>query len=272
MGKEKMPERIDLETLYLQIDGPVATCTFNRPDIRNAFNAQMIKDITWAAREVGAMDAIRVMVVTGAGTAFSAGADLNWMKSMRDYSYEENIADAEALADCMHALYTCSKPTIARVNGASIGGGNGLVTACDIAIAAEEAIFSLSEVKLGIVPATIGPYVVKKIGQANTRYLMLTGHRFNGIEAAEYGLVNYAVPRSQLNEEVDLLIKHLLSSGPQAMHMVKELIRNTPGMTEDEARKYTAKMIADLRASEEGQEGFSAFLEKRKPNWSRDSS
>jgi len=262
-----MPERIDLETLFLHIDGPVATCTLNRPDIRNAFNAQMIKDITWAAREVGRIEKVRVMVLTGAGTAFSAGADLNWMKSMKDFSYEENIADAEALADCMNAIYTCRRPTIARVNGPAIGGGNGLVAACDIAIASEEAIFSLSEVKLGLVPATIAPYVVKRIGEANARYLMLTGHRFTGIEAAEYGLVNWAVPRDQLNDDVDLVIERLLTSGPEAMHMVKELIRTAPCLTEKEARTYTAKMIADLRNSDEGQEGIAAFLEKRKPTW-----
>jgi methylglutaconyl-CoA hydratase len=242
-----MPERIDLETLFLHIDGPVATCTLNRPDIRNAFNAQMIKDITWAAREVGRIEKVRVMVLTGAGTAFSAGA--------------------EALADCMNAIYTCRRPTIARVNGPAIGGGNGLVAACDIAIASEEAIFSLSEVKLGLVPATIAPYVVKRIGEANARYLMLTGHRFTGIEAAEYGLVNWAVPRDQLNDDVDLVIERLLTSGPEAMHMVKELIRTAPCLTEKEARTYTAKMIADLRNSDEGQEGIAAFLEKRKPTW-----
>ncbi len=263
-----MPERIDLETLFLLIDGPVATCTFNRPDVRNAFNAQMIKDITQAVLRVGAMEKVRALVVTGAGSAFSAGADLNWMKSMRDYSYEENIADAEALADCMHALYTCPKPTVARVNGPAIGGGNGLVCACDIAIAAEEAIFSLSEVKVGLVPATIGPYVVKRVGEANARYLMLTGHRFNGIEAVEYGLVHWAVPYDALNEEIDLLTERLISSGPEAMKMVKELIRNVPSMSEEEAKKYTAKMIADLRTSEEGQEGIAAFLEKRRPKWS----
>ena len=262
-----MPERIDLETLYLQVDPPVATCTFNRPEVRNAFNAQMIQDITWVAREVGKMDEVRVMVVTGAGNCFSAGADLNWMRSMKDYSYEENLADAEALADCMHALYTCRKPTIARVNGPSIGGGNGLVCACDIAVAAEEAIFSLSEVKIGVVPATIGPYVVKRIGQSNTRYLMLTGRRFTGMEAVEYGLVHSAVPRTQLNEEVDLVIERLMTSGPRAMWMVKELIRHVPLMSEEEAREFTAKMIAELRISEEGQEGFTAFLEKRKPKW-----
>ncbi len=265
-----MPDRIDFRTLFLHIDGPVATCTFNRPDKRNAFNAQMIRDITKVANDVGKMDEVRVMVVTGAGTAFSAGADLNWMKSMKDFSYEENIRDAEALADCMNAIYACPKPTIARVNGPAIGGGNGLVCACDIAIAAEEAIFSLSEVKVGLVPATIGPYVVKRVGEANAKYLMLTGRRFNGIEAAEYGLVNWAVPRDQLNEEVDNLIERLLTSGPNAMYMVKELIRNAPGMPYDEARTYTAKMIAELRISEEGQEGISAFLEKRKPSWSRE--
>jgi methylglutaconyl-CoA hydratase len=265
-----MPEHIDLDTIELLIDGPVATLTLNRPEIRNAFNAQMIRDITWAAREVGAMAKVRVMVLTGAGTAFSAGADLNWMKSMKDFSYEENIADAEALADCMNAVYVCPKPTIAKVNGAAIGGANGLVCACDIAIAAEEAVFSLSEVKLGLVPAAVGPFVVKRVGEANTRYLMLTGQRFNGIEAAGYGLVNWAVPLVKLNDEVNALVGSLLSSGPEAMRMVKDLIRFSPRMTESEARTYTAKMIADLRVSEEGQEGIAAFLEKRKPKWTCD--
>ncbi|MCX6644806.1 MAG: enoyl-CoA hydratase-related protein [bacterium] len=262
-----MSDRIDFNTLYLLKDGPVATMTFNRPDIRNAFNAQMILDIIEGIAQVNAMDDVRVLVITGAGSAFSAGADLNWMKSMKDFSYEENIADAEALADSMHAIFTCRKPTIARVNGAAIGGGNGLVCACDIAIAAEEAVFSLSEVKIGLVPACIGLYVVKRVGEANARYLMLSGRRLNGVEAAEYGLVNWAVPLGNLNDEIDMLVEKLLTSGPQAMWMVKELIRNVPSMSFREARTYTAKMIAELRTSDEGQEGLSAFLEKRKPKW-----
>ncbi len=266
-----MPERIDLETLYIQTEGPVGTMTFNRPDIRNAFNAQMIQDIIEGVGIINEMDDVRVVIVTGAGTAFSAGADLNWMKSMKDYSFEENIKDAEALADCMHAIYTCRKPTIARVNGPAIGGGNGLVCACDIAIAADEAIFSLSEVKIGLVPATIGPYVVNRVGPANARYLMLSGRRINGVEAAEFGLVNWSVPRNDLNDEVDLMVERLLSSGPDAMWMAKELIRHVPSMSHEEARTYTAKMIAELRTSEEGQEGISAFLEKRNPKWVEDS-
>lgn len=265
-----MPDRIDFDTLFLQLDGPLATMTFNRPDVRNAFNAQMIRDIIDAVGQVNDIKDIRVLVVTGAGTCFSAGADLNWMKSMKDFSYEENIRDAEALADCMHSLYTCTKPTIARVNGPAIGGGNGLVTACDIAISAEEAIFSLSEVKVGLVPATIGPYVVRKIGPSNALYLMLSGRRITGIEAAEYGLVNWTVPRNALNEEVDAVVEKLLTSGPQAMLMAKELIRNVPSMSFEEARTYTAKMIAELRISDEGQEGISAFLEKRKPEWAKE--
>jgi len=257
----------EFETLKLSVEGKVAVCTLNRPEVRNAFNAQMIRDITIMAKEVSEMPEVRVMVLTGAGSAFSAGADLNWMKSMKDFSYEENVKDALALADCMHALYTCRKPTIAKVNGATIGGGNGLVCACDIAVAAEEAIFSLSEVKLGLVPATIAPYVIRRIGESNARYLMLTGHRFNGVEALKYGLVHFAVPLSELDEAVNKVIEPLLTSGPEAMWMVKELIRHTPRMSEAEVREYTAKMIADLRCSEEGQEGISAFLEKRKPNW-----
>lgn len=264
-----MPDRTDFDTLFILKDGPVATMTFNRPEIRNAFNAQMILDIIAGIGQVNEMDDVRVLIITGAGSAFSAGADLNWMKSMKDYSYEENIADAEALADSMRAIFTCRKPTIARVNGPAIGGGNGLVCACDIAIAAEEAFFSLSEVKIGLVPATIGPYVIKRVGEANARYLMLTGKRISGIEAAKYGLVHWAVPLDHLNEEVDLLVEKLLSSGQQAMWMVKELIRNVPDMPFDEARTYTAKMIAELRTSDEGQEGLSAFLEKRKPKWAK---
>lgn len=263
-----MPEKINFQTMFVHIDGPVATCTFNRPEVRNAFNDQMIQDIIKAFCMINSNKDVRVVVITGAGTAFSAGADLNWMKSMRDYSYEENIADAEALAECMHTIYTCPKPTIARVNGPAIGGGNGLVCACDIAVAAEEAIFSLSEVKVGLVPATIGPYVIQRVGEATARYLMLTGQRFNGIEAAQYGLVNWAVPLEQLNNDIDTLIEKLLSSGPNAMTMVKELIRHVSRMSEEESKRYTAKMIADLRTSDEGKEGINAFLEKRKPNWS----
>jgi methylglutaconyl-CoA hydratase len=262
-----MVERIDFETLYIGIDGPVATMTFNRPDTRNAFDAQMILDITNGVAQVNSMDDIRVLVITGAGSAFSSGADLNYMKSMRDFSFEENLADAESIVDCMQAIFTCVKPTIARVNGASIGGGNGLVCACDIAVAAEEAVFSLSEVKIGIVPACIAPYVLRRVGEANTRYLMLTGRRLNGIEAAQFGIVNFAVPLANLDNEVNAVIEKLLTSGPQAISRVKELIRDVPSMRFPEARAYTAKMLAELRTSEEGQEGLSAFLEKRKPKW-----
>ncbi|UCG53828.1 MAG: enoyl-CoA hydratase/isomerase family protein [Candidatus Latescibacterota bacterium] len=246
----------------------------SRPDVHNAFNEHLIADLSDAfreiARNVDAPDPVRVVVYTGEGKSFSAGADLNWMKKMVDYTFEENMEDSLALAELMHLIYTCPVPTIARVNGAAIGGGVGLLSACDVAVASDKATFSLSEVKLGIVPACIAPYVIGRIGQRAAREFFLTGERFDADKALEIGLVNRVAPHDKLDKAVGEFADRLITSGPQALKMAKELIREVPGMSPDTYKKYTAEMIARLRISDEGQEGMRAFFEKRKPSWAEE--
>jgi methylglutaconyl-CoA hydratase len=266
-------------TIKVEREGEVVRLIMSRPEIHNAFNEHLIADLSDAfrvvAREVNdaaatetkSPDPIRVVVYTGEGKSFSAGADLNWMKKMVDYSFEENMEDSLALAELMYLIYTCPVPTIARVNGAAIGGGVGLLSACDFAIASDRAVFSLSEVKLGIVPACIAPYVIGRIGQRAAREFFLTGERFKAEKALEIGLVNRVAPHDELDETVAGLTKRLITSGPQALKMAKELIREVPGMSPDVYKKFTAEMIARLRISDEGQEGMRAFFEKRKPSW-----
>jgi methylglutaconyl-CoA hydratase len=246
----------------------------SRPKVHNAFNEHLIADLTHAFHQVEGSadqdDSPRVVIYTGEGKSFSAGADLAWMGKMKGYSFEENMEDAMALADLMYLIYTCPIPTIARVNGAAIGGGVGLLSACDIAVASEKAVFSLSEVKLGIVPACIAPYVIGRIGQRAAREYFLTGERFSAEKALEIGLVNRAVPHEALDEAVQKLVDGLVTSGPNALKMAKELIREVPGMAPEAFKPYTAEMIARLRISDEGQEGIQAFFEKRKPSWARE--
>jgi len=257
--------------LTINSDGRVARVTLNRPEIHNAFNEVVISELTAAMKELaaqaGGADGLRVVVLTGAGKSFCAGADLNWMKKMAAYTYEENIKDALALADLMYTIYTCPLPTIARVNGSAFGGGVGVASACDIVVASTEARFSLSEVKLGLVPACIAPYVIERVGQRNAREFFLTGERISAQKALEIGVANKIAAPDELDGIVDGYIAHLLSSSPQALRWAKDLVSKTPKMKLDECRQFNAEMIAKLRVSEEGQEGISAFFEKRKPNW-----
>jgi len=257
----------EYETIRFEMDGRTARVTLARPAVRNAFNEVLIAELLAVLDEIEAMEDARVVVLTGEGTAFCAGADLSWMGKMRDYSFEENLADSLELAKLMRRIYEYPLPTIAAVNGATIGGGNGLVAATDIAVAADTAIFSLSEVKLGLVPACIGPYVIKRIGERAARELFLTGERIGAARAKAEGLVNEVTTPDALMERVDGYVKLLLSSGPAALGVSKELIRNVPSMDLSEAGRYTAEMIARLRISDEAQEGMSAFFEKRKPDW-----
>jgi len=208
-----------------------------------------------------------VVLLTGEGKSFCAGADLNWMREVVDQSFEENLSESNALADLFHQIYTFKRPVIGRINGAAIGGGTGFVAVCDIAIAARSAKFSFSEVKIGVVPACIGPYVIKKMGEGKGRELFITGERMDAERALSVGLVNKVVDDDQLDAEVDRLLKSILSSGPEAVAMAKRLVSEVPRMTPDQYRPYTAEMIARLRISDEGQEGMDAFLNKRKPNW-----
>ncbi len=256
------------ETLEFEQQNDLGILWFNRPDIHNAFNERMISEIIEAIEWVNGMDEIRVLILRGRGKSFCAGADLNWMRAVSTYTYEQNYAESYQLSKCFYAIYTCAKPTIAMVHGAAIGGANGLLSACDMAFCEENTTFSLSEVKIGIVPACISPYVIKRVGECNARELMLTGRRFQGAEAAKYGLVNASFSLEEMEAHVDRIIGQLRTSGPMAITRCKNLINEVCNTLDlGEALGYTARMIADIRSSEEGQEGMAAFLEKRKPNW-----
>jgi methylglutaconyl-CoA hydratase len=255
------------QTIEVKSDGGVATIALNRPDVRNAFDEVMIEELIRALEAIEEDKAVRVVVLTGNGRAFCAGADLNWMKKMKSFTYEENLGDALRLAELMFKLYNLPKPTIASVNGASIGGSNGLVAACDIAIASHRAEFSMSEVKIGLVPACIGPYVLKKVGENACRELFLTGDRISADQAKALGLVNDVVTHANLSKRVAERVFNLITSGPHALAVSKDLLNRISFMSLAEAKEYTARVIAELRSGDEAQEGMSAFLEKRRPNW-----
>jgi len=240
----------------------------NRPEVHNAMNAEMMSEIIDCFEAVNSMNEVRVVLLRGRGKSFCAGADLNYMKGIAEFGYEENYKDSLRLAKCFNTIYTCTKPTIAVVQGAAIGGANGLLSACDFVYCTDETKFAFSEVKLGITPATISPYVTKRIGEYGSRDLMLTGRRFLGKEAEYYRLVNKSLPAEELEDHVNSIIKALMTSGPDAMASCKQLIYNiSNNISFEDSIDYTAKLIAELRASKEGQEGMASFLEKRKPNW-----
>ena len=259
------------QTILCMIEDSVAYITFNRPDVHNAFNDVMIRELIDIFDRLESQSDVRVVVLSGKGKSFCAGADLNWMRRVKDYSYDDNLHESLELSDMLYGIYSSSKPTVARVNGAAIGGGTGLVAVCDIAIAASTAKFSFSEVKIGLIPACISPYVVKKCGEGRCREFFLTGERMTAERALGAGLVNKVVAVEELDQAVAEQVKQLLSSGPEAIARCKELLRNVPLMTYDEVKKYTAEVIARIRISQEGQEGMAAFLEKRKPKWFNDS-
>lgn len=247
----------------------VATITLDRADVHNAFNAALIAELHDTITSLGADKTVRVIILTGAGKSFSAGADLNWMKEAANYSQEDNHADALRLSDMLFALYQCPKPTIALVNGPAFGGGVGLVACCDMAVAVRSAIFSLSEVKLGLAPSTISPFVVEAMGAKICKRLFITAERFTPEKAKFWGLV------SEVASDIDYatavaegLISNILKGGPQAQASCKTLIQSIAGRTIDtDLREETARHIAARRASDEGKEGLDAFLSKRNPNW-----
>ncbi len=258
---------LDFNTIRFETTDSIARITLNRPEVRNAFDERMIAELRRAFEGLNKMDDIRVIVLTGEGTAFSAGADIDWMKRMGQATFSENHSDALVLAFMLDALASQPKATIARVNGPAIGGGTGLVAACDIVIADEKAVFSFSEVKIGLVPACITPYVVRRIGEGRTRHLFITGRRISALEALDYGLVDFVASEGTLDAKVDEILEQILSSGPAAIATAKRLLREIP-QTRKEYIEYTARVIANLRTSDEGREGIAAFLEKRKPKWS----
>jgi len=256
------------ETLIVEVRNAVAMVALARPDVHNAFNETLIAELTRALSTLDADNAVRAVILLGQGRSFCAGADLNWMKRMATYGHAENVADATALATMLATLAGLSKPTIARVHGATYGGGVGLVAACDIAIAAHDATFSLSEAKLGLVPATIGPYVIEAIGARHARRYFLSAERFTAAEAFRIGLVHDIVPADELDARINEMLGALLLAGPKAQAAAKDLIRAVAQRPID-ARIVadTAERIAVARASAEGREGVAAFLDKRAPAW-----
>ena len=247
----------------------VARITLDRPELRNAFDDVLIQKLHEAFVSTGSDPSVRVVILAGNGPAFCAGADLNWMKRMAGYGYEENLADAKGLAGMLAALDRLPKPTIARVHGPVFAGGTGLVAACDIAVGTPEAKFCLSEAKLGLSPATISPYVMRSMGEREARRYFLTAEVFDAAEALRIGMLTMLVPAAELDATIDGLLKHLLAGGPQAHAKIKDLIRAVAGRpVEDALVEDTAKRIAEIRGSAEGREGIASFLEKRKPKWS----
>lgn len=248
--------------------GTVARVTLNRPELHNAFNETMIQELHSTFAGFTRHSEVRAVVLQAESKSFCAGADLNWMKKMVDYTFEENIEDAHALAAMLRIIHDCPKPVIARVHGAAFGGGVGLVSACDMAVAVENATFSLSEVKLGLLPAVISPFVLKKIGSGNAHRYFLTAERFIAAEALRIGLIHEVVPDVEaLDAKIDALLDTLLVNGPEAVAQCKVLIEKVCHVEWDRAVDITTKMIAERRSSKEGQEGMKAFLEKRPPSW-----
>ncbi len=255
--------------LRIEHRGPVAWVWLARPEVHNAFGVELIVELTLAFTTLASSEPTRVVVLAGEGSSFSAGADVNWMKRSLEYTVEENIADARRLEGLFAAITDCPRPVIARVHGAALGGGAGLVAACDFAVAAEGAKFGFTEVRLGIVPAVISPFVLGKIGAGAARPLFLTGERFDAARALRVGLVQEVTAPEALDGAVDKLVKHLLACGPRAIATAKTLVARVPHLSREEAREFTTRLIAETRVTPEAQEGLRAFLEKRPASWSQ---
>ncbi len=255
------------QTLKYKIENSIITIWLNRPEKHNAFNDQMLAELCDILDEIDGAPGIRVVIFTGEGKSFSAGADLNWMKKMVDYSYEENLQDSLMISKVFYKIYNLKQPVISAINGAAIGGGMGFVGASDIVIGSDRAKYSLSEVRIGVVPACISPYLIKKVGEGVLKELFLTGMRFDSDKALDIKLINYKVPHDQLLNAAVEKARELCLCGPNAVAMCKQLFIDVPGMDLKTAYDHTAEMIAKLRISDEAQEGMKAFLEKRKPSW-----
>jgi len=268
MPGKKAAAKFSCETLDVDVRNNVGLVALNRPELHNAFNETLIAELTAVLRALDADASVRAVVLTGHGKSFCAGADLNWMKKMAGYGAAENLADAQALALMLRTLNGLSKPTVACVRGAAFGGGVGLVACCDIAVAAHDAIFSLSEAKLGLIPATISPYVIEAIGARQARRYFLTAERFAAAEAFRIGLVHDIVPGPELDGRINELLGDLLVAGPAAQLECKALIRGVAHRPIDaDVIAGTAEHIAAVRSSPEGKEGVAAFLGKRPPKW-----
>ena len=257
-------------TIEVELNQAVATIWLNRTEVYNAINQQMILDIIKAVIDLNKDEKVRVIVLRGRGKHFCTGADLNWMKDAANYTNEENLKESNTLAMCFHSIYHCSKPTIAVVHGAVMGGGNGLMAACDFVYAMDDAFFALSEVKLGLIPATISPFIIKRIGEFNAKDLMLTARKIDVSTALKMGLISAHGTNEAIENQLKSTIDSLLAAGPNAINACKNLIYDVVNIVKlNDLTNYTSSAIASIRKSDEAQEGMNAFLEKRKPYWNQ---
>jgi methylglutaconyl-CoA hydratase len=258
----------DMNELSIERRASVARVWLNRPDVRNAFNDAVIAELTQAFQSLGAETGLRAIVLGGRGKAFCAGADLTWMRAMADYTWEQNRADAAQLADMLWTIYSCPLPVIGRIHGDCYAGGVGLAAVCDVLVAAERATFCLSEARLGLVPATISPYVVRALGEQAARRYFISAERFDAATALRLGLVHEVCSDEALDARLDEIVAAIVANGPAAVQACKRLVKDVASTPISEAlRAETARLIADIRASDEGREGVQAFLNKRAPNW-----
>lgn len=257
-----------MPALTLTIDEEIARVTLARPDVRNAFNAELIAELRETFDRLCDDPHVRVVVLAGEGKSFCGGADIHWMRGALDLSYDENLADAERMSDMFRAIDRCRKPVVGRIQGAALGGGAGLAAVCDIVVASDDAVFGFTEVKLGIIPAVISPFVLAKIGASYARALFLTGERFLAPRAKEIGLVHEVVPADDLDGAVQRVVKEVLTAGPLAVSAAKQVIVDVRATSYDASRELTARAIAAQRITPEGQEGLHAFVERRKASFS----
>jgi methylglutaconyl-CoA hydratase len=256
-----------MNTIELRQRGHVVTVALNRPEQHNAINSEMIEGLTAVFQELDRRDDVRVIILTGNGRSFCAGADVATMRGAADYTFEQNLADSYVIFDLMATVDGCRKPIVGRVNGAAIGGGAGLVSCCDVVVAVARARFGFTEARLGIVPAVISPFVLAKIGPTHGRELFLTGELFDATRAQHIGLIHHVVAEEALDDKVQERVAELLQAAPGAQAQAKELVREVAYRPKDDLRDFTANVIARRRASDEGREGMSAFLQKRAPWW-----
>ena len=256
------------QTLQIDRDGSVARVFLNRPAVRNAFNDEVIAELTRAFAAFAADDTLRAVVLGGHGKAFCAGADLSWMRAMADYTWKQNRDDAQGLADMLFAIWSCPVPVVGRIHGDTYAGGVGLAAVCDVLVAAEGVNFCLSEAKLGLLPATIGPYVVRALGEQASRRYFTTAERFDAARAHALGFVHEVVPADALDAKVDEIVAAIVANGPASVRACKKLVQDVAGHPiDEELRAETARRIADIRASAEGKEGVQSFLNKRERAW-----
>ncbi|MEF8874165.1 MAG: enoyl-CoA hydratase-related protein [Candidatus Thermoplasmatota archaeon] len=257
----------DYETLDVSSEENVLKISLDRPEVHNAMNESLMKELIDCFQEIREDDDIRAVVLTGKGKSFCAGADLNWMKEMVDYSKEENIESSRTLVELYDSIYSCPKPVLGRINGPAFGGGLGLIATCDVNIVVSDVKFGFSEANIGLIPSVISTYVGKRIGGAKMRHLFITGERFDSNYGKEIGLFDFVVPSNELDPTIDEYIEKVKSSSPRAVWEVKNLIEKYDHLNEKDYKDFTVEKISELRVSEEGQEGINAFLEKREPAW-----